>query len=786
MKINTNTDAPDLSVTPKDDLLPPLELSFFKLDEQEGSLSVLESSETSSVFSPTIDERPLLPGGLDEECENVWGLLLDNQETHQTQHLKSWDTFLSPTPREIRSPYLSEQPIEYINAVFNIVSQPKPASNLLRSKYFLSALSQLGLGRTSSLFPVNARTGQSKCSKIQIEQSGFTHGLIEQIICDFQGWGHQWWALKSFLMQDCASGSYATTLMPFASALSTVLRGLEKRLNACFWRSESILQLHQHYYHSLPLLNSLTRTLTSIRATKTDRDFLLHLAEETTLSKFSDRVSREVMHEILRFCSQPLLLRIGKYVGLKGPQELLKEQWSQFHLADYEPMLSLDLIRTIEATNESLEILRNHQAGHPILNPFLNGLGSFDLTWETTWEGLENQRKIARDYERTLGDNVRKYSREECFVEVLPSHISNRTTNSLVSSHVIEEDLASLDWKEHDMEEAGIIPSPGTKRMFTLASLDTMADDENNEGSSPFEPQLVMALESSLRPLLSVQSAAVNYACLHLIFKESNLRSEIRLQWRFQFLMDSGLRIRLCEALFDTRPNISISLPNNEALPHKFSFSLESIRDDQLDAGSIEIVDLLCLHYQPSHALRYIFTERSLELYQYIFKSILRVLRLQYLTQLLAWQSANKLADNRVASDHRRFRLETYRFICALNDYISTYAVGLPFRRFEDRLREIEMLIDMNSTESLTIQDVQEMHGSMLDQITNNLFLGNDAEQRQIRKSLSDIYRLIFKQEPVFSKWKQRVAKLIALLRASETSSFKNLALKLDLNGYYG
>lgn len=740
------------------------------------------------MLSTGLDEPATnIPNASNETHTDIWALLSEDREACQKQNLTSWDTFLSPTLKIIRSPYLSEQSVQCVDAVFEKSLRSGTASPVfLKSQFFLSALSQLGLGRSSSLFTIDTATGESECSLTQIGQFGLSGGLINKVTQDFRNWGQQWWKIRSFLNQQLINHSSKAINIAFASALSTVLHGLEKRLRECYARSESVLQLHQHYHVATALLNSLTRILTQINATKTDTDLLLILAEETSSSKVGNRWTSQVILEILQLCAQPLLIMITQGTGLRLDSNPKVEEMNQSRLAEYEAIISPDIVRIAKSTNESLTVLRKHQPDHPILSPSFDNWRLLDMSWETTWEGIDKQWKTARDYEHILQDEANNHSEGQCINEVLPSYTNYKAAGNLENPQSIWQNLPSLDWGSQDVESGKYLPPQEMRKLFTLASKEPTVDDENSNSSDSFEPTLFTALSLSLHPVLSVHSAAVNSACLRLIFKESELRSHIKLQWRYQFLMDPEIRLRLCGALFDTSRKYSIPLPSNGALPSEFSFGIEDIGDEQLGTGSIEIVDLLRLHYQPPSALQYIFTEQSLRLYQRIFRYVLGILRFQHLTQSLARQFSHKSIEGYTDKHQHKLRIDTHRAICALNDYVGTIAIGLPFNELQDRLREIEILIDNRSIKDLKIQDIQEMHQSTLRQILDNLFLGDDAKQRKLQKALSKVFRTIVKEGSAYSSWKQHMAKLLALLRASGTKNSKYLALKLDMNGYYG
>lgn len=776
--------ATDRSLDAEKQILPSLELSFFRLDVQDGQLPSLEGSETASIVSTANDNAVSQgTGEPDENFTDIWNIVSTDFDVVRKPKLTSWDTFLNSTVETARSQYLSEQPASHIRAVFNQVCEPKiqpPA--LLEKSFLISALSQLGLGRTSSLFSFDLRTGKIKCHVEHLSQQDLTSGLVNQIINDFQFWGHQWWKLNSWQKQERAL-SRTPILSAFASALSLVLYGLEERLLNCFYRSHSALQLHQHYQKSASLLDCLTRVLPQRKTANEDEALLLSLAEEVGSSKAGDRSTTRVTTEILQMCTRPLLLRLAEDIGLTDPTIA---SGKQLDLPVYRSIFGPDLSDMIQTCRESLSVLRDHQPDHPLLSPFSNGLISSSLSWETTWEGIESQRQRAQKYERRVQDRFKnRYQggREDARIS---SQVKEQIEDVLGAPQPEENILPSLDWGAQKFAPIGTTQSPTTQKLFALVSRESSADEENKEDRGLFEPPIFIALASSVYPILSVQSNAVNNACFHLIFKKFNLRTHIHLQYRHQFLMDPELRSRISEALFDTSRKYSIALPNKELLPTEFSFGIEDIQDTELSTGSVQIIDLLRLHYQPPSALRYIFTERSLQLYNLIFKDMLRLLRLQHLSQTLLRQTSHKSAKHKWPANQQRFRIEAHRFTCTFSDYAANFAIGKPFQELEKFLYETEVSMEKRSMKGSKIQDIQRLHESTLERILDNLFLGNDSQQRHLQKALTTIYQTILTGNPEYSLWKQQVVKLLRLLRAQDSMNSRYLALKLDMNGYYG
>jgi hypothetical protein len=325
---------------------------------------------------------------------------------------------------------------------------------------------------------------------------------------------------------------------------------------------------------------------------------------------------------------------------------------------------------------------------------------------------------------------------------------------------------------------------------------------------SAFGPPLSSSIYVSLAPLLSSQARLTDFACLHLLFKEHKIRDHLILQWRFQLLGDGQFTSRLSHALFDpemesgerkagvarsgvstglrlgsrdtwppasselrlvlmglltdchevgVQPNIGKSTKGQSAttkekeLPGGLSFAIRELAGEDLvkckNPNSVEALDFLRLQYNPPRVLEAIITARSLEKYDRLFKHLLRLTRMTSVVRGLvrdATQRQTRISNTRSLT--QRFRIEAQHFILALGDYSFQVGVGIPWKRFENTLMNVEDYIDRGDIDGAigtakSLHRLREHHEEILDQILFSLFLSK--KHAQAGKLLEDIFRTI-------------------------------------------
>ena len=464
--------------------------------------------------------------------------------------------------------------------------------------------------------------------------------------------------------------------------------------------------------------------------------------------------------------------------------------------------------RMIFETGKSLRLLQSHHPDHPLTSPEASPTaGSLQLEWEFSWADIERTTARVKEYERNLAATVKEYSIDGRMSAKSSTHDPRQSVQAFDLFGKSEEDLkgyiaASTAILEQDFPAT---INSGTKLDLRNLILQTAAGTAGQvlDDASTFAPPLSLVSRLSFGAILSAQARLVNSACIRLLFKEHHLRSHLALQRRFHLIGDGVFFSRISHALFDpdlgttersqgvvpsgaglglrlgSRENwppasselrlalmgilteCYSSAPEKECkyralghrreLPGGLSFAVRNISEEGLekcmDPDSLEALDFLRLQYKPPQPLEVIITPTCLHKYDRLFKHLLRVMRMHYVVNQLSKDAADRTSHRRgVDALARKFRIEAHHFVTSVVGYFFEISVGVTWRKFEDKLDEIESRIDkedaegsMGDTEGL--HKLQEYHERVLDRILFATLLRN--RQEQVLRLLEDIFTLI-------------------------------------------
>ncbi|KAL7950363.1 Spc98 family domain-containing protein [Trichoderma barbatum] len=312
--------------------------------------------------------------------------------------------------------------------------------------------------------------------------------------------------------------------------------------------------------------------------------------------------------------------------------------------------------------------------------------------------------------------------------------------------------------------------------------------------------------------IASAQAQVVNKETLKLLFTAHNLRDHLKLQREFQLLGNGILCSRLSHALFDpdmesaqrrsgvarrssvmglrlggrdnwppatselrlalmgilsecygaTRCNQDgwkaekkerIFDKEASGLPGDMSFAVRDLSDEEIEKcmnpDSLEALDFLRLSYTAPPQLSPIITPMNLMQYDYIFKLLLRVLRMIFVVNQL-FRDANCLAREweDPGDATLRFVREAQHFVTSVSAYFLDTGIAVPWRVFEKKLDKIEADLHRLSTNSSSEEvqspdKLQELHSLVLDRIMLALFLRK--KQQPVLKLLEDIFNTILR-----------------------------------------
>ncbi|BCS26070.1 tubulin gamma complex associated family protein [Aspergillus puulaauensis] len=524
-----------------------------------------------------------------------------------------------------------------------------------------------------------------------------------------------------------------------------------------------------------------------------------------------------------------------------------QERFDYLYLPDQMPsFVPPDQAHLIYESGRSLRLLKRSHPNHPLVNDGTCVVDTPNLGCAGTWAELERIQTKARDYESRLRAEVLKYNREG------PSQHKSNLKIPDNAEPIEPPDAFDLFDIDNARNVTGLLPDDGTMKRekfgHLLAESEYLAEEQRSGLETNFAPEVTSSLYLSLAPLLSSQALLIDFSCLHLLFKEHKLRDHLTLQWRFQLLGDGYFTSRLSHSLFDpemesgerktgvvrsgvhtglrlgsrdTWPPASSELrlvlmgvlnecyngkyadgsgnpefEKEKELPGGLSFSIRELTEAEIakckNPNAIEALDFLRLQYKPSNVLDAIITPRSLKKYDYLFKQLLRLLRMVSVVKGIIRDST---ARDSLSGDTRnilqRFRIDCQHFVLALSDYCFQLGIGSTWRRFQETLSKIESCLDRGNIDGTieaahSIPRLRASHEDTLDQMIFALFLSK--RHAEVAKLLDGIFDTILKFAPlsrmdgmhgVRHESEAVIKRLYALFR-KQTSAFVGYLRGLD------
>ncbi|PYH48442.1 tubulin gamma complex associated family protein [Aspergillus saccharolyticus JOP 1030-1] len=825
---------PPLDSLPWDGKLPDLSGGFFKLPLDLFEKDAPRIPELDVFDTNFADPEPALLPSLDTSSESQFGISVkgvDGQEQaeeeeqpldniwdldmilHNPCHevsLKSWEKFLNRTHRDIVSAYFSESGAKGFDAALahQAAKINAPEKNLLvRNDSFFQALYRLGLGWGSLFFRYNQQGKTFEIVHNNLRISGVTSTTLKAVTDDLIQCGNKMQRIRRFVDDVPLKSNELSTLGAFSSAAAVVIYTLEKQLARHATRIASLLQIKSLFMQSGDLVHVLADMVDAVQGAVSEAQLISVVLERA--AHFSQVYSQmePLLRQVITRVMEPWLSYVETWVGFQpetstsielastGRTFVLRETHDNHTFAsrvtsvDYKFLPELmpsfvpsDQAKLIFETGRTLRLLKRNHPQHPIANHATYRADSIKLDCAGTWLDIEKIQRNASAYEARLRAAILKYNRKapvETDTAPTPDASAPETHSEIEGTYeLFDIDKAS--------KTAGLLPDDETISQNQLGRLIQEAqplDESPHLQENDLSPELTSSPYLSLAPLLSSQAILIDYSCLHMLFKEHNLRTHLTLQWRFQLLGDGFFVTRLSNALFDpemtsgerkpgvvrtavhtglrlgtrsrhTWPPASSELRlvliglldessssstttsnTNTPQPHDhLSFSIRNLSAAEVQRArnphALEALDFLRLIYTPpTDVLSTILTPTSLAKYDRLFQHLLRLQRmLSVATTLIRDSTARTSLSGDTHNIYQRFRVEAQHFILVVSDYCYHVAVGAAWTRFQDRLARIEDCLargDIDGTIEAagSVQQLREMHEAVLDEMLEAMLI---------------------------------------------------------------
>ncbi|KAG9238974.1 Spc98 family-domain-containing protein [Amylocarpus encephaloides] len=463
--------------------------------------------------------------------------------------------------------------------------------------------------------------------------------------------------------------------------------------------------------------------------------------------------------------------------------------------------------RTMFEVGKSLRSLREHHPNHPLSKTnVIESACPPLLEWGFSWDDIMEIQSKARQYEEGLVAAIQKFS-DIGQESNQPNHVRQQSTREAPILDFFGR--PESDMKAHILASIGAFDRPlrannpndrlSRKLDDCLLNTNKPYQDEN----SSISPPLSLIPTLCFGPIISAQARIVHGTCMRMLFRSHHLREHLDVQRSFHLLGNGVFSSRLSQALFDpdletaerqrgvarsggpvglrlggrdswppasselrlalmgvlteshaTTDNRGVAHANTfleqGSLPGDLSFAVRDMSDEEIercmDPDSIEALDFLRLSYKPPAPLDTVITALILYKYDQIFKLLLRMIRMLYITSALfrgAMDRGSSHENDGYTS--KKFRIEAHHFISSVCGYFFDTGIESTWRIFQRKLDSIERRIATDDDNGKLGMDegvdrLRDYHERVLDRIMFALFLRK--RQQPVLKLLEEILGL--------------------------------------------
>ena len=258
---------------------------------------------------------------------------------------------------------------------------------------------------------------------------------------------------------------------------------------------------------------------------------------------------------------------------------------------------------------------------------------------------------------------------------------------------------------------------------------------------------------------------------------------------------------------------------DTDSLPGQLNFAIRNLTEAEqtlvMDPDALPALDFLRLQYVPPPPLHLVITTSSLDKYDTIFKSLLRLSRTLFVIAHLPRHYADPTA--------RKFRTEAHHFVTTYTNYVFQSGIAEHWADFDDfvssleqRLEEEDKASELGTRVTEGVSALRDAHDKCLDSIMFSLLLRR--RQRKVVALVDEIFEFVLafaklqraaaKQEVGDDEWGRAVEDLYAKLRGkirvflsvcrgltgkkgygrkgtTEENSIERLVLAMEMNGYF-
>lgn len=781
---------------------PSLELdSKPKEFEQELSIPPLDGIESDQQHLDPVDSDIASPPselwdtGQDAQDDpaSVWDVGLDLDLLPGRPRLHTWEAFEKKTvPNAERTAYLSEAGPGAFDAV--LAKRAGKSNGVLPKDVMLRALCNLVLGRASIFFQWDEQKAAFTRTLEDVPISGYSTIACDSFIQHLMEYATLYRSLRSSSTYLRSKRQGLPCLVAFNGCLVDILDYIEQRITNQMPQVRSIIQLQALVILPRELLVTLDMISRSVKAAETDEGVISALSDHVHEILGADSYLGGVLRLVLERTSAPWLEKLATDFGLiDDPTDVAEAQLDEDATAvDFDSsamttpaergempgFMSSDDRRMVHDAKASLRILRK------TLSQRCVDRAAQKLSQSALGKAVECHSVVATKVAMAPGSE--RGVEDACSVPEMEDLVWADAT--------IQHDfLARIDARMSGSPEQ--LAGQDDDLRNAVLSYCTTAGPSTELAASLIQD---IGPLDRLRPALALQSRYLNRTLLQHLFA-NGLSHHIRLQHSYHFLSSGEFVTRLSTALFSIEtqsaerkrgtiptgqamglrlgarneqrwppasselrltvmdvlietyradyPSASAKM-NAKELPGGLSFSIRELPEHEIDRvmdpSSIYALDFLRLQYSAPAPLNAILTSASMQVYDSVFRQLLRVQRVLHVTTALTREMANRTHTHGAALHQTRFARQAHAFTTTLLSHMMDLGICSPWRTFMRTLGIVERsLQDEVNAMPTSLEDLEQMHTAYLDRIRSRLFLRR--KQEKVRLAIEDVLSALLK-----------------------------------------
>ncbi|KAG7006818.1 hypothetical protein G7Y79_00013g035900 [Physcia stellaris] len=730
----------------------------------------------------------------------------------------------------------------------------------LKAEPGFAGLVNLILGLESTMFRYNVSEQTFESQRGSTSLSSYSRGTLASLMADSIAFANRLRNLQVMVEELYTVSKSSRSHIAIACYLSNFLLMLKASLSQSSRDIQSLFQFKELIREPNLLLGCFEDLISQCRNVNEDEEIIAILYGFAQQSGHSTSVHNQLLG-MLHHGTAPWLLSLSNWLGLptNGPspddgvpafalkvaasdergREETRQEW-EFDITALPSFIDSSDGEVMLEVGQGLRLLRAHKAEHPLVHVESPAFEAPAVAFQFSWQDIERIEAQAKIYESNVLAAIKRFD------------IGGRPTSSIPKS-MYKETLNSFDCKRTSdvAPEAYIASSIAQIEMPLPDSLGQKQDcsgvvrarlsestvNVNPEQATSLGPPLSRIPSLSFSPIVSAQARLINQSTLRLLFKDHGLRSHLVLQYRYQLLGDSVFASNLSHALFDAdspllglsglRPGSRTSSEfrlmlmgilsdsyhktdisathGSRGLPGGLSFAVRAMSETELQEGldpnSISAFDFLRLQYKPPSPIDTAISPSSLEMYDTIFKLLLRLNRMMYAVTHFS------RPDHNIHSVNQRFKIEAHHFVSCICSYLFENVTSI-WSGFSKKLEKLERRIERYEVgEHDCLSRMRSMHEGMLDELMFALLLRKQHEI--VMELLEEIFMIVLtfakKERECIGEdmnddhknFAEKVREFVEVCRGlSERKTLPNgdlveddgiarLLLKLEISGYY-